>query len=327
MKRRVASLGGLCVLSWLGSLACDVEEIEPRAVELEEIEAVLSEELCNRVLSCRCGQGRHYRDPESCEEDARVLAEQIEALPSEFPTADLTYDPTCLGATVDAYVELGCDAEVPEPEMSEEEACTPPCHYFYGTRLVGQSCEIRGSDVTDCAQGLLCTSGNECVNPCAEEPPPTGVKEGGDCFVGDCVDGLYCDLATETCLSLPLAGEPCYERRCAEDLLCEFDTGLCRGQPVAGERCFASQCPGDLFCETDFGDPNGEQLCYAPQPLAAPCRGHSQCDSGYCPAGVCDVPPSAGEQCSGVCGEGLDCVATVCAKADSAICWIEVPSA
>ncbi len=330
MKLRVASLGGLCVLSLMVSWACDVEEIEPRGVELEEIEAVLSQELCARVSSCRCEQGQRYPDPESCEADARMLAEWIEALPSEFPTAELTYDPTCLGATVDAYVALGCDAELPESESSEDEdQCTPPCHYYYGTRLVGQSCEIRGTYVTDCAKGLRCSSNLECFDPCAEEPAPTGVKEGGDCYVGDCVEGLFCDLATETCQSLPVAGEPCHqEERCADELLCDFDTGLCRALPLAGEPCFGSRCAEELFCEMDFADPNGESLCYAPQPLAAPCRGHAQCDSGYCPAGACDVPPAEGEACSAdVCGDGLDCVDAVCVLADSALCWVEVPSA
>ncbi|MEM9454616.1 MAG: hypothetical protein AAGF11_10585 [Myxococcota bacterium] len=297
MVNRVASLGGLITLVLAGLMACDVEEQEPRMVELEQVEAVLSAELCDRMFSCRCEQGRSYDTLTTCEQSAATMARELESIPQHHPGMELTYDPACVGTIVDTLAEVGCSPTIP---AEDPQTCVSPCHYYHGVRSVGQPCEIHGIGVSDCAQGLRC-SGGACVDPCEDELP----------------DQL-----------LPGAGEACRDGACAGDLLCNFETERCIALPQAGEPCLGGfNCAEGLFCEAiDPSDPMSERQCFAPQQLAAPCRGHGQCQSGYCPVGFCEVRPGEGEACTAdVCAAGFDCIDQVCRPADAAICWAYLP--
>ncbi len=326
MRVRIAHLLGAWSLLLGSGLGCDVQPTEARTVELDQVEQALSTELCDRVFSCNCIQGTRYPDLATCQASAAELAMELAALPEQYPAADLTYDPGCMGGLVDLLVELDCDPEAPD---FDEQECVQPCHYFYGERQVGQTCQISGNGVTDCAQGLRC-SGSECINPCAEDPMPLGAQQGEDCLPGDCVENLYCDLGSETCRLLPQVGESCLEgqQRCGTDLVCAAETNTCLALPQADEPCLDGfRCAEELFCEqVDFSDPMSELHCFAPRSLAEPCRGHAQCANNYCPAGFCELRPQQGEACpAGVCDDGLDCVDAVCAPASAAICWASIP--
>lgn len=295
MMFRVASLGGLFALGLVGAMACEAES-EPSAVELDQVESALSSAICDRVFSCRCDQGRRYDRIEMCEQDAAQLALELETLPDQFPGLELTYDAACMGTIIDAYADIGCSPTLP---AEDEDACTPPCHYYHGSQQPGQLCEIYGVGVSDCAQGLQCFGG-ECVDPC---------------------DALPDDL-------LPGEGDACSDEECAGDLVCDFETDRCTALPRAGEPClWGSVCVEGLFCDAvDPNDPMSERQCFAPRPLAEPCRGHVQCQSGYCPAAYCERPPGNGDACTAeICDKGLDCVDEVCQPADAAICWAYLP--
>ena len=128
-------------------------------------------------------------------------------------------------------------------------------------------------------------------------------------------------------MRLPGEGESCQSTGCAEGLLCNFDDDLCQTPPTVGELCVGGfGCAEDLFCEAvDFDDLMSERRCFGPQKRGAACRGHSQCESSYCPAGFCELQPLEGEACAGVCASGLDCVESICQPADAAICWASMP--
>lgn len=324
MKVRVAPLWGPCALILVGSLACDVEESEPRTVALERVEAALSAELCDRMFSCRCEQGRRYDDRTSCEQDAALLAERIESIPDLYPELDLTYDATCMGTIVDLYASVGCSPTVP---LEDPDVCTRPCHYFHGSRQVRQTCQLNDNGVSDCAQGLSCWDG-ACRDQCAEDDVDSFAQQGESCFPQGCAPDLLCDFNTETCQRAPQLGEPCPEGTCAGDLQCNPDNTLCETLPLAGEPCLGGfACAEDLFCEPmDPNDPMFVPRCFGPQKLAASCRGHAQCESGYCPVGFCETKPRSGEAClADICADGLDCVDAVCQAADAAICWAGLP--
>lgn len=298
MMIRVASVGGLFVLALVGSMACDVreQEQEPRAVELHQVEAALSAEICDRMFSCRCDQWRSYDQIDECEQDAAMVALELEMVPERYSGMTLSYDPACMGELIDVYAEVGCSPTIP----AEQSHCVPPCHYYHGTKQVGQACELYGIGVSDCAQGLRC-SGDVCTNPCANELPDEELPgEGEVCLGNACAGELVCNFEDDRCIALPRAGEPC--------------------QPGFG-------CAEDLFCEAlDLSDPMSERQCFEPQEFAAPCRGHAQCQSGYCPAGFCEHRPREGEACAGLCETGLDCVDQVCQLADAAICGAYMPN-
>ena len=122
MIHRAPSLWGACALL-LWSSACEVDE--PSSVALEDVEAALSAELCDRMFSCRCNQGRTYESLARCEQEAAQLARELEAVPMEQPGIELVYDPACMGAVIDRFADAGCSSVVPAPEG--DGACTGRC--------------------------------------------------------------------------------------------------------------------------------------------------------------------------------------------------------
>lgn len=115
----------------------------------------------------------------------------------------------------------------------------------------GESCAF-----LECAAGLYCALGQVCE-------PPGGA--GSPCepdLVGNCRDGLLCDVTVKRCEIPPALGEPCTDD-CAADLRCDHELGICVALPGEGEPCHDLMCSDELVC---FSDPG---IC-AP-PLAAVC--------------------------------------------------------
>lgn len=285
---RWAALGGL----WAIAAACDSEP-PPREVPLARVDDEVIAVVCDRMFSCDCPSGQFYESKSQCEETTRTLADQLRS------TADmqgLTWDPACLGATLDAIDGADCD---PSFGVQEADECAPPCHYLHGNRGVGDACEIDTGYVTDCGQGLRCLGGT-CVEPCGDDPSDMRGDAGESCNFG-----------------------------CKDDLFCDFNDNTCRRLPKLDENCDVSgQCEEGVFCETtDPADPTTPRICKAPVELGEACRGHSQCQSGFCPVGFCTELPGEGDSCRGtfVCGPGLDCVEEVCVPGAPAICQLGVP--
>jgi hypothetical protein len=274
----------------LGS-GCDSEP-PPREVPLAQVESEVIAVVCDQMFSCDCPNGRFYESKAQCEDTTRTLADQLRDVAG---TENLTWDPSCLGRTLDVIDAAGCDAAF---DVEQADACAPPCYYLHGTADVGEPCQISGSFASDCQQGLTC-NGSTCVEPCADGPTGPGGDVGDSCDEG-CKQGLYCDGIDFTCRTLPKKGQNC-------------DSG---------------QCEEGLFCESaDPNDPTTQLLCKAPVGMGEACRGHNQCESGFCPAGFCEALPGEGDSCRGtfVCGPGLDCVEEVCVAGAPAVCEISVP--
>lgn len=315
MKIHACARLGLGALLFVGLLACEAED-EPSRIALSDVEAAVSAELCDRVFSCSCDQGRYYSDVLECQEDAARLAERLEDLPTAYSRSSLTYDPACVGQIIDQLAEIGCGIDVPGPP-----ACERPCHYYFGPRGKGEACEFTGVALSDCAQGLEC-SGGRCIDPCG------GLND--ECTGSSCAPGLMCSPLSSTCRPPPEEGRPCLDNRCGDGFYCDFEdqSETCKALPAVGELCLdGSTCADGLFCTAvDPASPMIERRCFAPQPLQSPCQGHAQCESGYCPAAFCQARPGNGEACPAeVCAEGLDCVDEVCQPADAALCWASVP--
>ncbi|MCH9685696.1 MAG: hypothetical protein K0V04_29965 [Deltaproteobacteria bacterium] len=285
----------IVLLSSLGLGACDPEPA-PSRVELDDVQRVLTEQVCARMFSCPCSQGTSFASIDECEEQAGLFQDQLDSIPmrEQYQGLGLQYDPACLGKLVDFAAQLGCASDFEAPNADQ---CVRPCNYWVGTQQVGQSCEVQGSGVTDCAQGLRCQGGT-CTDPCDPANDPARAQLGEDCWNVGCMEGLWCEPQEGICELRPAEDEPCPDGVCAEGLDC---------QPV------------------DATDPASELRCRGPQGLGALCSGHAQCISGNCPAGVCEARPRAGEACAGVCGDGLDCVDQMCVRADAVVCYADTP--
>lgn len=273
---------------------CETTE-NPQPVGLAQAEVRLQQALCEQVYtSCGCEYESWYGSEQACSEEIIEAMQYIRSNLEQFSGAELTYDATCMGRWVYEIEAIGCAPQFPPAEPQ----CQPPCQVVYGDRREGESCELYGDLVNDCAQGLSCSG--SCVNPCGGDDP-----------------GVYAG-----------EGESCQSRPCGAGLQCNFQSDRCERIPAVGELCPLGQCEGEAFCEVvDPVDPLSERQCFAPAPLGEMCRGHDQCESGYCPNGFCSLRPGEGESCAStqVCEAGLDCVDETCVPGDPALCQVGVP--
>jgi hypothetical protein len=314
----VGWMRGLVVVGVV-ALACELEGDPPTLVPLAQADEALVDAYCERMFECRCEQGRRFDEMQACR---AWVDERVATLRMEAELTGLTYDPACIGITVDRLDDLRCAATVTED--GDDETCTLPCYPLHGDVLTGGACtRTEYSGYSDCAQGLECSieecdgTGNctgACYNPCF-----------GECE-SDCGDAARC--IDGACMPLPGVGESCGDYGCAEGLDCDYGSGsgTCRRRADLGESCTDIACAEDLRC--DFDNMTGEGTCVGPTALGDACMGHQECESGYCPAGFCDELPGEGDSCAGTfaCEKGLDCDSETmkCVDGDAIVCQLSI---
>ncbi|MEM7158526.1 MAG: hypothetical protein AAF799_37145 [Myxococcota bacterium] len=197
----------------------------------------------------------------------------------------LEYNPSCMGYIVQRFLDLGCSPDADRPTFND-----PPCWLLNGDKQAGDSCNHIRQAATECAPGLYCRAGI-CTDVALIDTPPVQAALGEPCPDRWCEGGSYCN-ANSICQRLPTVGEPCWSRECY-NARCESveDEWVCVPRIAEGEQC----------------------------------RGHSQCATGYCPAGFCLPRPKLGEECFNVCVEGLVCSDNVCVPPNGAVCEARLP--
>jgi len=316
MSLRIAVLrAGVGIVVIATAWACELEGDPPTQVPLDDASDALAQAYCERMFDCQCDRGRRFEMIAECRD---WIDEQVTQLESEARGAGLTYDPACFGIIVDRLDALDC---APTSASSEDVGCVTPCYPLHGDVPAGETCE-QSSDYSNCAQGLECRfddcdqDGN-CVGRCADPCLGACATDCGD--DARCIDG--------NCEPLPGIGQDCSEYGCASGLVCFFDEGgaRCGRAPELGDDCTeVGECAEDLRCDRD--PMTGEGTCVGPTALGSPCTGHTQCASGFCPAGFCDELPGEGDSCEGTfaCSEGLDCDfdTRVCVPGDALVCQL-----
>lgn len=269
-------------------------------------------ESCKRFddLVSNCAQGLLCdgdRCVSPCERLTGLAIGEICRDPITFEDLDRCADGlTCIG-------ETGRCAQAP----AAGEACLGGqcdtdsyCDYYTGPGEVCRARVAAGSNCenAECQAGLFC-SYNETPTGFSATCRARG-QEGEPCFEADCADGLQCNWEIGICVTLAEVGEACTQIGCAEGGVCNYEIGVCVEPPVAGQTCIEGQCARGAWCDTTPDVPT----CTPDLALAVACTGHSQCESGYCPAGFCDVRPRIGESCAGslVCEIGASCDGQVC---------------
>jgi hypothetical protein len=169
---------------------------------------------------------------------------------------------------------------------------------------IGQMCAPQG---TLCQPGLVCPSGT-----CSA---PGGV--GIICLFDDeCQDGLFCDPATGKCAPRAQAGGDCATAACPFGFDCGFTAPLGDGGADAGPAlCLPlSGAGGSCVFDSNGGQCLEAETCRedgkcSPIPgLGDLCDGGS-CLAGSCQAGTCSLVTSGG-----ACGQGIDCVSSICVR-------------
>jgi hypothetical protein len=242
----------------------------------------LEQALCHKLVECGCGES--FRElglqaPLDCE------GWTIESLIGSGPRDPYYYAYGYEGYGPTAQLPISVDEECLEhlADALEQASCDSlaiswrcdvACRPYFGPGLEGQPCY----DTYACGRGLYC-AGTECRDPCQVFP----VGEGERCDSFGCRHGLVCSIA-------PTADFP-----------------ICVRPPRPGEPCDRGDCSEDAWC-----DDNGVDVptCVATQEIGAPCSGHMQCETVYCPAGFCAARPSVGMGCGAdaVCEASSMCI-------------------
>ena len=256
---------------------------------------------------------------------------------SDALVSDCASGLTCSGGTcvepcgVLTGLRLGETCRSAETNV-EFDDCAPGLRCDWDARTCLSAAQIGDSCDNGCSVGLWCDwESNRCREPadegssCGEIPCRDGLscdwqadvcrplaQSGESCDSLQCAAGLSCD-SSQTCGSLPIAGESCPQGLCSDEAVCDWTVGSCVGRPLVGSRCVVGECAEQLWCDSsDPQEPDGP--CTERLARAEACSGHQQCETGYCPAGYCLDKPLLGEGCAGamVCGQGLVCDGVSC---------------
>jgi len=295
--------------------------------DTEDVIAALAATQCSFVEECGCV---NRATGETCNSEVATLWQTRLA---EGEARELTFDPTCLQQTLARMEQQECRFN----DSSLGHVCESFCAAYSGDLPLGAACTSNDPQVSDCAPGLVCSSGL-CEEPCNVL---TGITEGATCRTGemgeqfeDCAGSLYCDWETALCTRGGQDGESCEDDRCGDGLDCvrEGDVRVCRPYAIEGETCGSLGCASGLWCDYDINQCRGpaqldetcglvqcdvglvcgfsEQRCVIAPPVGAECLS-SQCEPGaVCNQSeyVCVSVPGEGQPCvSGVCANGLWC--------------------
>lgn len=269
-------------------------EGEPSELELKL--ETLTQMQCGFVESCACS---NIEAGDACQD---TLTSRWDLRLDAGLARGLTLDNACLDATLARIEAQQCRW----PESSLGHVCEVFCAVYHGDVPLGSPCTAHDAQVSDCAQGLVCSDG-ACTDPC---DALTGLPEGetcrgtdfGDQFE-DCARGNLCDWETANCIAGASVGESCLNVQCGDGLFCDWENDQCRTYGIEGESCNETPCADDLFCDWDVNR----------------CRSRAQlgenCDSVPCESGlscsnnnVCMALPVVGQACpQGQCAEEALC--------------------
>jgi hypothetical protein len=280
-------------VAWmLVAIGCSVDRgLESSGLALEDAPDAFATEYCERRADC-CSPF----DVPSVAMCALTTEQSMTTMLALADANDLTYDPSCWGATMELLREDDCEAQL-QPALDE---CRPRCSPWHGDQQVGEYCTVYELNVTDCAPGLVCVlpycESGDCKEVCRD--PCARAELGERCLNVPCDDGMLCAVLDDECVPTPAIGEPCvWGSGCGDGAMCDD----------ASDTCIEGVEPGEL------GAPG------------TPCNSWMQCESGSCPAGFCadhPDPPDLGEPCTDSCTDGLECSATTstCEEPGRSIC-------
>jgi hypothetical protein len=208
-----------------------------------------------------------------------------------------------------------CHDTIPEGgECTDTALCAEGtfCGYEVGTLV--QRCLPRGGPGEPCAAG--CEPGLWCQRTSDTDPGICRIRggEGDGCtdyrgaHSAYCQPGMYC-VANGTCQPPGELGEPCSWNEvesCVDGFYCDRATDRCAEPGGEGDTCnpvwTGTSCLSGLYCYCGSGvscpfggsEPSPLDVCAPRVANGEPCVVHAQCTSGYCDIDECTDPPPSG---------------------------------
>ena len=264
------------------------------SVALREITGAYKDAYC--TFLARCGV---FPDQATCADASLAVVPTIDPnVIAAVEAGRALYNGKHVKACFDAVAADTCD-QTDENGRARIPACGA---FFRGTVSDGGACLVDQECISQrCAGGdpdVSCVRGT-----CIGDTPPNNapLSLGTSCSSSaSCVDGAYCDTATNVCTALEASGEPCTGgAECGYGLACAGATGsrVCQALPALGEPCRL-----DLPCRDEGQLCDGATMTCTQVGLpGAPCTSSFQCSPYYrcdTAAAMCVKGPGRGDACS-----------------------------
>lgn len=205
-------------------------------------------------------------------EDQQECRSDFQGFDEDSEAPTLAYDPACAQRLSQLVDTLSCDGQTSTSYIDI-------CPLYHGVRREGEACGP--VDPADGVESRACGRELFCIAQVCRDPAKTSFGGPNEpCDILACDPGLTC--IEQTCQRLPGPGQPCPEGDCQ-----------------SGSRCVNEPADDQMKCE-------------ALATVGQACMGHSECTSGNCPRGQCELPASIGDDCGPtlpcdpkyVCAEG-----------------------
>jgi hypothetical protein len=294
----------LCLLLLVPVAACgggageaaDAGPEVPGPIALADLAAVIRQASCVREV--RCGL---FADEASCvgANYPGYFDDNVPAFAAAVAAGRARYDAVAAAACRDGLANQACG----------DSAIFPPscAAVIVGLVADGGTC-FRGEDCAsdDCAIPQ-CGAGECCAGTCKPN-----VVLGGDCSLGRCVAGSFCDdglSGTGTCVAVHAEGGTCrFSGECTAGLTCSVD-GVCTRYPQLGEACTGRCDRVDNYCD------GTTSTCTPKRAVGAACTQFECLDLAACVAGTCQARPGLGEACAATSAGPLCLADTYCDSA------------
>jgi hypothetical protein len=308
-------LGLLCAAPLFASACSGDEPTAPAGggpVSVETIRAELEAAQCEYAV--RCG---YMPDKDVCLNLSSADQELLQLL-ADVVFGTVTYDDAAARTCVNAIKAQSCDA-LPSVEKATNDACRA---IFTGMVPEGGACVVN----EECAGESFCDTtepmgGGACaLGKCA--PVKDLVSVGGDCSMGSCVAGAYCDPgdgaggSAPTCTERNDNGEPCNQPdACLEGQRCNLGgDDKCFKLSAEGQPCNPNLAVGSCVRVDNFCDPTSKTCVKLPG-VGQPCAqvgDEMRCLAfAHCDGTTCQARPREGEACmqdGPACLGSLSCV-------------------
>jgi hypothetical protein len=206
---------------------------------------------------------------------------------------------------------LPAGAGAPGERCDSDDDCAPSdegavsCAQVFGVAAVTRRCqlEIRGRE----GDGPCVTGGDPVI--VFPYPPsllagsfassvvqsfPRNTQPAARAYRCDRAQGLRCANDGSRCVRLADAGQSCdLPNDCVPEATCPVAGGQCRPRVALGAPCDPASVRVQFLCvQGAWCEPRG-RTCQAQVPVGGPCQQDSQCQTGVCINGGCDVSDAA----------------------------------
>jgi hypothetical protein len=289
---RAAVAGILIVVAGTGCPADDDAGNPDNYAGLDALAAAYKDAQCTHLAMCGIFPSKDACLAAEIEADARFAIDY--SVVAAAAGGHVVYNGNAARECLDAIAASACDRTAESARVLPA-ACSA---LFSGIGTAGQICHVDAECVSRQCSGSM--PGTCAMGVCLGDTPPDQqpAEIGETCaLTSDCIDGAFCDPATQLCTELQPAGAGCtLDGECAYGLGCVGPIGsrTCGALPAVGQACASDGICRDegTYCDLTA------DMCRPIGVAGTPCSEADACSPYYPCNGTCTQAPALGEACS-----------------------------